>query len=125
MKRDEVSWELTKRLYLEGFSLHEVSRLAHVSPTAVRFRMQKQGVTLRRPGAAGGGGPRLSSMEIERTVFLYVNMDMSAYEVAEVLGISHSTVMYRLRKAGAHIRTPREQGLLAWRKRCLAASATE
>jgi DNA-directed RNA polymerase specialized sigma24 family protein len=125
VKRDEVSWELTARLYLEGFSLTEVSSLAHVSPTAVRNRLQKQGIPLRRPGAASGGGPRLPASEIDKTVFLYVNMDLSAHEVGQTLGLATSTVMYRLRKAGVHVRTRREQGLLAWRKRCLAHSATE
>jgi DNA-directed RNA polymerase specialized sigma24 family protein len=117
VKRDEVSWQLTKRLYLEGFSLREVAELAHVSPTVVRWRLQKQGVALRPPGAAGGGGPRLPAREIERTVLLYVDLDMSAYEVGQALGISHSTVMYRLRKAGIKPRDRREQGLLAWRNR--------
>jgi predicted DNA-binding protein YlxM (UPF0122 family) len=122
VRRDEVSWELTTRLYLEGFSLNEVSRLAHVSPTAIRNRLQIQGIPLRRPGAAGGGGPRLPTSEFDKTMFLYVNMDMSAHEVGQTLGIATSTVMYRLRKAGVHVRTRREQGLLAWRKRCLARS---
>lgn len=117
MKRDDVSWELTKRLYLEGFSLAQVARIAHVSPTAVRFRLQKQGVPLRKPGAGSGGGPRLQGVEIERTVFLYRDLAMSANDVGKALGISHSTVIYRVRKAGVHVRTRRERGLLTWEKR--------
>ena len=56
---------------------------------------------------------------------MYVNMDMSAYDIGKALGISHSTVLYRIRKAGVEPRSRREQGLMAWRKRCLARSATE
>lgn len=118
MKRDEKSWELTTRLYQEGFSLREVAELTHVSPTAVRFRLQQQGIPCRRPGAAGGGGLRLPGSEIDKTVFMYVNMDMSAYDIGKALGISHSTVMYRLHRAGVKPRSRREQGLMAWRKRC-------
>lgn len=122
MRRDEVSWQLTAWLYLEGFSLKEVSRLANVAPTTVWFRLQKQGIPLRSPGAASGGGPRLSVEEIDKTVYLYVNMDLSAEEVARILDLSKSTVMYRIHKAGV-ARTPREQQEKALRSRRRRAKA--
>jgi DNA-directed RNA polymerase specialized sigma24 family protein len=123
--RDEESWELTARLYQEGFSLREVAKMTHTAPTTIRFRLRKQGIPLRPPGAASGGGPRVPGPELDKTVFMYVNMKMSAYDIGKALGISHSTVMYRLRRAGVKSRSRREQGLMAWRKRCLARSATE
>jgi DNA-directed RNA polymerase specialized sigma24 family protein len=113
-KRDEKSWALTTRLYLEGFSLQQVADMAYVAPTTVRDRLVAQGIPLRPPGPASGGGPRLSTEDIDKTVFMYVNMEMSAGRISEALGISTSTVMYRIHKAGV-ARTLEQQQELAMR----------
>lgn len=115
--RDDASWELTKRLYEEGFSLRQVSEMTHVSPTTIRYRLNKQGVKLRAPGQRTGEECRLEHDEIRKTVFMYVEQELSCNEIAKILNISHSTVMWRLSRAGTKIRNNSEQQKLAWKKR--------
>jgi DNA-directed RNA polymerase specialized sigma24 family protein len=117
VKRDEASWELTKRLYEEGFSLRQVSAMTHVSPTAIRTRLRKQGVKLRPPGAHHEKEQRLAHEELRLTAFMYVEQEMSSTEISKALGICNSTVMWRLRRAGVEIRSNSEQQKLAWKKR--------
>ena len=117
MTKDDASWELTKRLYEEGFSLREVSEMTHVSPTAIRTRLHKQGVTLRPPGAHSEEDHRLAHADIRQTVFMYVDQELSSNEIAKILGIAQSTVMWRLHRAGTKIRDNSEQQKLAWKKR--------
>ena len=117
MTKDDASWKLTKRLYEEGFSLREVSGMTNVSPTTIRYRLHKQGVKLRPPGARTDEEHRLAHADIRKTVFMYVEQELSSNEIAKVLGISHSTVMWRLHRAGTKIRSNSEQQKLAWKKR--------
>jgi DNA-binding NarL/FixJ family response regulator len=94
-------------LYEAGFSLSGVGKMLHLSPTAVMARLERAGIPRRNPGQQpdqprNSGG--LAHAEFEKTARLY-QAGLSGYEVGELLGISHSTVLWRLRVAGVPIRT--------------------
>lgn len=123
MVRDEASWELTKRLYEQGFSSRQVSAMTNVCQTTILYRLRKQGVAIRPAGQHANAENRLSHDDLAKTAFMYEQREMSCNEIARELGISHSTVMWRLRRAGVPIRDNSEQQKLAWKKRHRAAWA--
>jgi DNA-directed RNA polymerase specialized sigma24 family protein len=89
-------------LYESGMSLREVSELTGVPKGTVRHRLLLCGVEMRSRG--GNQLPVLSYDEMRKTIFLYRDYGLSTYEVGEVLGLTHSTVQFRLARAGIQIR---------------------
>lgn len=92
-------------LYEAGWSLNQIARAAHyANASVVRRVLLRAGVKLRSPGMNGGPGCRIDHAAVEQTVDLYMS-GLSTNEVGAILGISHSTVGYRLRLAGVELRS--------------------
>jgi DNA-directed RNA polymerase specialized sigma24 family protein len=108
----------TIRLYQEGFSIEEVGRLLHLSPSAVHYRLTKMaGLKLRGPhGQIFGHRRLLPSQEFERVAQLY-KLGLSSTEIAESLGISSHAVLWRLKVAGVPMRSRKESLKLRWARR--------
>lgn len=110
-----TSPRLLRDLYESGCSLAEIGVMISVSKDAVRHRLLLQGVKMRPRG--GGYSGRLAHTELVKTAFLYEYMKWSAGEIAEHLGLSLSTVQYRLMQHGVQMRTKEESVKLRWARR--------
>lgn len=104
-------------LYEAGFSLGEIAALVFVSrQTALRY-LQLRGVKMRPRGGWAYNKDRVSHADQDMTVFLYDNLGWTTNEVAEHLGISTSTVIHRLKRAGMPRRSRAESAKLRWERR--------
>lgn len=101
-------------LYEIGYSTPYIARQFGVARSSVSKWLREIGVPMRKRTQTR----HLLEVDIERTVFLYHNMDMSLRQTAEVLGLAQSTVNYRLHRAGRPPRTPRQNAdrIIARRK---------
>lgn len=109
-----------RRLYVEaGMSGPEIAKLLHVHKrTVYGYLSAKPRVTRRRGQTAKMRGKLrgVPHSEIERTVTLYTE-GYSSTEIAEELGITHDTVLYRLEHAGVERRTRAESARLRYARK--------
>jgi DNA-binding CsgD family transcriptional regulator len=109
------------KLYLDGASGPEVARQLQVHPRTVYGYLHAAGV-VRPRGATAKAKGRLRGLhpdEVDRTIEAYQS-GLSTYEVAELLGITHTAVNYRLRHAGVPIRARHESLRLRFARRARA-----
>jgi predicted DNA-binding protein YlxM (UPF0122 family) len=96
------------RLYLdEQVSIHEIARRTHWAVGCVHRALKTEGVQMRPVGIVLRQPKVLPAAVIDRTVELYLS-GLSEGEVAEQMGVSQSSVLYRLRKAGVERRSVSE-----------------
>lgn len=99
----DVPKERVKYLYEIGFTLEQVAELTGCPEGSIRDVLLLQGVVM-RPKSCGSMGSRLPHGEFSKPAFMYEQMEMSTVDIAVVMGISESTVRYRLRVHGVKIR---------------------
>lgn len=122
MKQEPELTERILELYPVWQSVKKVSALVHLSPTCVYLTLKRHGVKMRKPGGWAHNENRLPHDEVQATVLLYEH-GYSTNEVGEMLGISHSTVRFRLHKAGVPLRTRSESARRRWERRGRITSA--
>jgi transposase-like protein len=104
-------------LYEAGFSISETATLAYVSRETV-FRYLKIREVPRRPrGGWAYNKTRLSREDQDLTVFLYDKLGWSTVEISARLGISVSSVVHRLKRAGVPRRSRGESTKLRYKRR--------
>lgn len=82
-------------------SMRQISKRINRSESYVRDRLLANGIT---PNTKRSGGKKISSRELERTLFLFDRMEMNPDEIAIVLGVTPSSIRRRIRKTGRKLR---------------------
>jgi DNA-binding CsgD family transcriptional regulator len=114
-----------RKLYVEtGMSGPEIAKLLDVNKSTVYGYLSAKPRVTRRRGETARQRGKLRNVphdEIERTAFLYRappnGLGYSSTEVAETLGITHDTVLYRLEHAGVERRTRAESARLRYARK--------
>ncbi len=92
------------RLYLEdGLSVNGVAKRVYWSTGTCHAVLARQGVPRRSRGRRGL--KPMSQERLDQVVTLYAS-GLSCAEVGDVLGVTHTTVLAWLRRAGVELRTP-------------------
>jgi DNA-directed RNA polymerase specialized sigma24 family protein len=104
----------TRRLYEdEQLDVPAIAQRMSVTAKTVYARLKKAGVEL-RPGRPGR---KVSDAALREVSELYVQQHLTPQQVADRLGVSYSTVLRRLEKAGVTLRSasgsPADSALLA------------
>lgn len=100
--------EEMKRLYLEeGMTQQEIAEQFHCFRTTVGSYLKEAGVPNQR-NKARGEGLRIPSEEIRRVAFFYENVGLTVADIARMLRMEQSGVLYRLKLGGVKMR-PRHQ----------------
>jgi DNA-binding CsgD family transcriptional regulator len=96
-------------LYESGKTITEISKEMYLSRSSVHAYLKRDGVKMRPQGQHKGQQGRHfpGHKAMDRTVALYQS-GLSSNEVGEILGITHSTVCYRLALAGVPTRSRSE-----------------
>jgi DNA-directed RNA polymerase specialized sigma24 family protein len=103
-------------LYKLGFSIRQVANRTHVSMSCVVNYLNQNNIKRRPPGGWALNAKRLPYDEVAKTVLLYKH-GWSTNEIAKALGIAHSTVRFRLQKAGVPLRPRAESCKLRWERK--------
>ena len=115
-KQDPALTAKILELYPIWQSIKKVSKLVHLSETAVYLTLKRHNVKMAKPGGWRLNESRLSHDAIRITAELYEG-GYSTNEIAHMLSISHSTVSYRLRKAGVPLRPRGESVKRRWARK--------
>jgi len=97
VKYDHDNDESWQRMYLSGLSLKEISERVGASETTVSSRLRKMGTAMRKGWETN---QRVSGAMVAKWVGQYENEGMSSVQIAEEAGVSSTTVLDYLRKAG-------------------------
>lgn len=90
-------------LYELGFSLREVGLITGFSTNAVYTFLRRRGIKM-RPVGPHKGSTRLPAEKFIATAVLY-RSGLTTSEIASLTGLSHSTIAYRIKKAGTEMRS--------------------
>lgn len=103
-----------------GASLRSVAAEMFVSPSTVAIVLEDLGIPRRH---VGGSRPTLTTEQLLEVGELHA-LGLSQAAIGERLGVTRSTVHYRLKRLGARPRPRAESGRIAWqtRRRNLSAS---
>ena len=120
-------------LYAAGYSSEEIGKAAGVGRGCVWNYLSRRGVAMRPPGPRVCKPKMLARLSVtydvaeaalQRHVAARYQAGQTLRQIADALGISHSTVKRRLQEAGVHLRsrgTPR--GRAGWRQEVPALRA--
>ena len=89
-----------------GFSLREVAEMTGFSPNAVYTFLRRRGVEMRPPGQPKDSNVTPGEV-FDATAELY-RWGYTTNEIGAMLGLTHSSVAYRLRRAGIEMRSRHE-----------------
>jgi len=101
------------RRYAEEESLATIAEAQPSSRDAIRQVLKRHGVALRSRG--GANNLRVTHAEYEETRRLYEDEQFGIAQVAEHLGLAGSSVLMRLRRGGATVRTTGEGTSLSYK----------
>ena len=97
VKYDHANDEAWQQMYLSGLSSKEISERVGASETTVSSRLHKMGTAMRKGWKAN---QRVSDDMVAKWVDQYENEGMSSVRIAKEAGVSSTTVLDYLRKAG-------------------------
>jgi DNA-directed RNA polymerase specialized sigma24 family protein len=106
------AWEATARrrtdivnMYNLGWSAARIGREVHLSTSTVYYHLRVAKRARRGRQYQGGKLGKTAHNEIRATILLYES-GLTLRETASALGLTHSTVRYRLLGAGVQLRPP-------------------
>ena len=98
--RTDLDWELIKKLYDEDrFSSQRLADIYGVSPTTIVKGLKVMGVYVHNRNFDCA-----KSIDNERLKYLYEEEEMNSIELAVLCKVSKTTILRRLKEAGANIR---------------------
>lgn len=106
------------RLYDAHISMKKIAKQLKISNYQVRQCLIAHGVERHDPSEYEYG--RIDQLEMDRTIYLYTQKDLTMNEIGELMGISSGAVNHRLKRAGVTLRTREETGALLKRRRIMA-----
>jgi predicted HTH domain antitoxin len=101
------------RRYAEEESLTTIAKAHSSSRDAVRQVLKRRGIALRSRG--GANNLQVTHAEFEETRRLYEDEQLALAQVGERLGLADSSVLGRLRRGGATVRTTGEGTSLSYK----------
>ena len=99
----------------EGWSANQIAAELGIGASTVRRQLQAAGYKLRTNSESQSLAGLQRDKRIPELVELYYDEGLGAGAIEKLLGISHSTVLTRLRKAGFKLRTQPRSLAVAWR----------
>jgi transposase-like protein len=107
--------DLAARYYEDGLSANQVASEFRIGASTVRRQLQAAGFKLRTNSESQSLAGSQRDKRIAEIAELYYDQHLGAGAIEKLLGISHSTVLTRLRKAGFKLRTQPRSLAVAWR----------
>lgn len=119
-RKSPTNWSITTKIrviemYKAGWTAGEIQRITQVPVGTTYSWLRKEGVPRRDQRKTQIGKSRTDARKIELLRRLYVEREMSAEQIGDMLGCHHTTVRYHLRHNGVVMRDKREQNLLAYK----------
>lgn len=101
---DNLPWDAIETEYVSGSSCHDLSEKYGCANTTILSGLRRRGVQIRKPGESRTGRhfPRIK-IDLKKIIELN-EKGKTLTEIAQILGVSYGTLIYRLKKHGLRAR---------------------